>query len=232
MFSVRQKREIADKIQKAIRETNHPELPISEIEFHIHIDGINDWSYADILNNGAVRCPDVNPWNETQDVVVSESGVKSEQDRVADFHHLINNQVGGRLAYCADGELSKKLLVLSERLLADSENMLFIFKETGDQRALRMHLILGELSELMEAKANRDEIETFDALIDLMYVTLGTGVAFDLPLHLGFDDVHRSNMTKQVQSQDPDKERCRDKGPNYVPPNLQAVLADYRGDRD
>jgi hypothetical protein len=27
MFSVRQKREIADKIQNILRETNHPELP-------------------------------------------------------------------------------------------------------------------------------------------------------------------------------------------------------------
>lgn len=67
MFSVRQKREIADKIQNVLRATNHPELPNSEIEFHIHVKGAESWSWADIRNNGAVEKPDVNPWNERQD---------------------------------------------------------------------------------------------------------------------------------------------------------------------
>jgi hypothetical protein len=67
MFSVRQKREIADKIQKVLRETNHPELPKGEIQFQLHVDGAEDWSWADICNNGAVAKPSVNPWNESQD---------------------------------------------------------------------------------------------------------------------------------------------------------------------
>jgi hypothetical protein len=39
MFSVRQKREIADKIQAILRETAHPELPEGEINFLLHVDG-------------------------------------------------------------------------------------------------------------------------------------------------------------------------------------------------
>lgn len=39
MFSVRQKREIADKVQQILRETNHPELPEGEIQFHLHVAG-------------------------------------------------------------------------------------------------------------------------------------------------------------------------------------------------
>jgi len=67
MFSVRQKREISEKVQTILRETNHPELPKGEIEFHLHVDGKESWSFADILNNGAVKTPGVNPWNEIQD---------------------------------------------------------------------------------------------------------------------------------------------------------------------
>ena len=37
MFSVREKRDIADKIQNILRGTNHPELPAGEIEFHLHV---------------------------------------------------------------------------------------------------------------------------------------------------------------------------------------------------
>ena len=67
MFSVRQKREIAEKVQQALRETGHPELPAGEIQFHLHVDGAESWSWADIRNNGTVIDPGVNPWNEAQD---------------------------------------------------------------------------------------------------------------------------------------------------------------------
>lgn len=67
MFSVRQKREIADKVQQILRETNHPELPSGEINFHLHVDGAESWSWADIKNNGSVLSPDINPFNELQD---------------------------------------------------------------------------------------------------------------------------------------------------------------------
>jgi hypothetical protein len=67
MFSVRQKREIADKVQEILRETGHPELPEGEIQFSLHVAGAESWSWADIRNNGAVGSPGVNPWNERQD---------------------------------------------------------------------------------------------------------------------------------------------------------------------
>jgi hypothetical protein len=66
MFSVAQKRSIADKIQALLRETQHPELPEGEIAFYLHVDGAEGWSWADIRNNGAVETPDVNQWNELQ----------------------------------------------------------------------------------------------------------------------------------------------------------------------
>lgn len=67
MFSVRQKREIADAVQKILRATNHPELPKGEINFDLHVRGAQIWSYADIQNNDRVPNPDVNPHNETLD---------------------------------------------------------------------------------------------------------------------------------------------------------------------
>jgi hypothetical protein len=66
MFSVNQKRQIADAVQQILRETNHPELPMGEISFHLHVDGAANWSWADVKNNGAVSTPGANPWNEAQ----------------------------------------------------------------------------------------------------------------------------------------------------------------------
>jgi hypothetical protein len=67
MFSVRQKREISEAVQKILRETNHPELPEDEIPFNLYVHGAEDWAWADIRNNGAVSEPSVNPHNEMQD---------------------------------------------------------------------------------------------------------------------------------------------------------------------
>jgi hypothetical protein len=67
MFSIRQKREIAEKVQKILRETKHPELPEGEIQFHLHVNGALEWQWADIRNNGAVLAPGYNPHNERLD---------------------------------------------------------------------------------------------------------------------------------------------------------------------
>jgi hypothetical protein len=67
MFSMREKREIADKVQEILRATGHPELPQGEIQFALHVVGAESWSWADIRNNGAVANPGVNKHNEAQD---------------------------------------------------------------------------------------------------------------------------------------------------------------------
>lgn len=68
MFSVRQKREIAEKVQQILRDTNHPELPEKgEVLFQLHVQGAEHWSWADIRNNEVVMNPGVNPHNEKQD---------------------------------------------------------------------------------------------------------------------------------------------------------------------
>jgi len=54
MFSLKLKSEIADKIQKILRETDHPELPKNkEINFLLHVDGAECWSWVNIVNNGS-----------------------------------------------------------------------------------------------------------------------------------------------------------------------------------
>ena len=67
MFSVKQKRKIADKVQAVLRETAHPELPEGEIHFTLSVSGSEPWSWAVIRNNGDVDEPTGNPWNEQQE---------------------------------------------------------------------------------------------------------------------------------------------------------------------
>lgn len=91
-----------------------------------------------------------------------------------------------------------------------------------DPVVCRIQLMVEELSEYLQA---RTEIEAFDALIDLLYVTFGSFEVFGLPAAAGFEEVHRSNMSKAKTTGD---QRLRDKGSEYSPPDLEGVLRRYR----
>lgn len=105
-------------------------------------------------------------------------------------------------------------------------------------RALRLKLIAEELCELARAYGfemhidttlsndpalKPDLVESFDGIIDLMVVVIGSGVASGLPLAEGWAEVHRSNMSKFI-----DGHRREDgkwiKGPSYTPANLAPII--------
>lgn len=60
MFSIALKKEISEKIQKILQETNHDELPEGEIKFILQVDGAEGWSWANITNNSQdIFVPDI-----------------------------------------------------------------------------------------------------------------------------------------------------------------------------
>jgi len=68
MFSIRQKREIAQAVQEILRNTQHPELPKDEIQFTLEVKGAESWSWAIIKNNSVVTdTSNANPFNKLQD---------------------------------------------------------------------------------------------------------------------------------------------------------------------
>jgi hypothetical protein len=74
MFSMEQKRDISDAVQRVLRATNHAELPDGEISFTLHVVGAESWSWADIGNNGAHGNPGINPHNELMASIPKEEG--------------------------------------------------------------------------------------------------------------------------------------------------------------
>lgn len=48
MFSLNEKRKIADGIEKILLELKHPEMPTEKPFFTLHVDGKESWSWADI----------------------------------------------------------------------------------------------------------------------------------------------------------------------------------------
>ncbi len=130
------------------------------------------------------------------------------------FHHVIDTSAALR----ASGETLAGVAARLEITLSHAGY---------DPRVLRAHLQVEELGEELLALANCDELAVLDALADLAYVAVGTAVTFDLPLTEAFDEVHRSNMTKERQSGD-EGDRFRNKGPNWEAPDLGRVLKEHR----
>jgi predicted HAD superfamily Cof-like phosphohydrolase len=86
---------------------------------------------------------------------------------------------------------------------------------------LRDRLIREEADEYKGAAIEGDLVEVADGLADLLYVVLGTCVAHGIDIQPIFDEVHRSNMTKDTL--DP-VTRKGGKGPNYERPRVAEFL--------
>jgi predicted HAD superfamily Cof-like phosphohydrolase len=108
---------------------------------------------------------------------------------------------------------------------------------------VRVELIREEFyDELIPALMSGDLVETADACIDLIYVTLGLLVEMGVDAEPLFDEVQRSNMSKFgadgkpiiAGPNDPDGifEGRVKKGPNYFKPNLTALIVGGHADLD
>lgn len=66
MFSMSEKRYIAQKIEELLLGLEHPEMPTERPAFKLHVDGCESWSWADIEPNWTFedKKPRCNPFNE------------------------------------------------------------------------------------------------------------------------------------------------------------------------
>lgn len=95
-------------------------------------------------------------------------------------------------------------------------------------RLLRVDLMLEEVREYFQAEKAGNLAEIADGLIDVIYIAVGTGIAYGLPMEELFNEVHRSNMSKlgadgKAVYSETGKVL---KGPFFSPPNLVDVLLD------
>ena len=99
-------------------------------------------------------------------------------------------------------------------------------QQNDDTRVYRAHLMIEELGEIMCALADKDETALADGCADLMYVTDGTAASYHIPMKQVLEEVHRSNMTKQLRKEG-DK-RMRDKGSGYSKPDIPSAISKGR----
>ena len=94
-------------------------------------------------------------------------------------------------------------------------------RRDGDELMLRLCLALEELTEWIEAHLTQDLVAAADAWGDRLYVLLGDAVSSGIPAQDVFDEIHRSNMTKQNDSSYKGKAI---KGTSFRRPQLEDVV--------
>jgi predicted HAD superfamily Cof-like phosphohydrolase len=92
---------------------------------------------------------------------------------------------------------------------------------------LYVKLIREEATELFDAMALNNRPEIFDALLDLIVVTVGAGLSAGFPMAAGWEEVIRSNMDKV----DPETGMVRKRSDGKIlkpegwkPPNLAELI--------
>jgi predicted HAD superfamily Cof-like phosphohydrolase len=91
----------------------------------------------------------------------------------------------------------------------------------------RLALALEELAEWAMAHVNQDLVAAADAWADRAYVLMGDAVACGLPAQELFEEVHRSNMTKQYGVRTGVGKAYH--GTGYEPPRILEVLEGHHG---
>lgn len=99
-------------------------------------------------------------------------------------------------------------------------------------RELALQLIEEEVSELREAVEAKDEVETLDAICDILVTVFGLAAKADLSdvIQDGFDEVMRSNWSKLDADGNPVyyENGKIGKSDQYTPPDLRKVIDDFR----
>lgn len=92
-------------------------------------------------------------------------------------------------------------------------------------RELRKRLHREEcITELEAAMDAGDLYEIADALADSLYVIFGTAITYGIPIDSVFDEVHRSNMSKDRLANQIGIADKVSKGINFRPPKIRPLI--------
>ena len=95
----------------------------------------------------------------------------------------------------------------------------------------RTSFLLEELAEYTQAITKKDAAGALDALVDIVYIALGTAWLFNLPFEKAWEQVQKANMSK-VRSKSKSKKRGTSfdviKPKGWTPPDIEQIIEEER----
>ena len=103
--------------------------------------------------------------------------------------------------------------------------------ENNELVNFRTSFLLEELTEYTQAITKKDTAGALDALVDIVYIALGTAWLFNLPFEKAWNEVQRANMSK-IRTKSKSKKRGTSfdvvKPKGWRPPDIEQVIYEER----
>jgi predicted HAD superfamily Cof-like phosphohydrolase len=95
----------------------------------------------------------------------------------------------------------------------------------------RTSFLVEELSEYTQAITKKDAAGALDALVDIVYIALGTAWLFNLPFEKAWQEVQKANMNK-IRTKSKSKKRGTSfdvvKPKGWRPPDIEQIIDEER----
>jgi len=103
--------------------------------------------------------------------------------------------------------------------------------ENNELVNFRTSFLLEELTEYTQAITKKDTAGALDALVDIVYIALGTAWLFNLPFEKAWNEVQRANMSK-IRTKSKSKKRGTSfdvvKPKGWRPPDLEQIIEEEK----
>lgn len=123
-----------------------------------------------------------------------------------------------------------RIRLMVEELLGKIAAPVEAIRDEDDHRYTRL-LIQNKSDELIASMIAGDLVGIADGLADVLYVVIGTAVAYGIDIQEVFDEVHRSNLSKTVWSEEEQRWFIEKdefgkgiKPPTYSPADIKSII--------
>lgn len=151
---------------------------------------------------------------------------KTGFQHVREFHEKFNHPILENPTVPEAKIVKLRLALILEEFTELAEACLNEERPESQHLLHTLHHAMEHVKALTEDDLNVSLVDVADALTDINYVTYGAGHCFGLDLDACMEEVQRSNMSKLGADGKPiyNEHGKIMKGPNYVEPDLGAVL--------
>lgn len=119
------------------------------------------------------------------------------QEAIEEFMRRCDQEVAEYPQIPEDEIVTLRIRLMVEELLGKIEPPVEHIRDEDDHRYTRL-LVQNKSDELIASMLNGDLVGIADGLADVLYVVIGTAVAYGIDIQEVFDEVHRSNLSKTV----------------------------------
>ena len=152
------------------------------------------------------------------------------QVAIEDFMRRCDQEVAEYPQLPEDQIVTLRIRLMVEELLGKIELPVEAIRDEDDNRYTRL-LIKNKSDELIASMLKGDLVGVADGLSDVLYVVIGTAVAYGIDIQEVFDEVHRSNLSKTIWNEEQQRYTIEKdefgkgiKPPTYSPAAIEPII--------